>query len=1831
MEKDMRQTMIAARSAYIKALRAALLGPGSEGALPDAANELIHTSPISRYSIGILFPQEHLPCHDSDTALVFDVEKTAGSGVEAVPHHRKGSSEEDGEERLDEALNMSAQYTPSSMGMTFLVRGACSAVRGRVSYATYRRARPTDCLLPCTLPAGYVMAEEYTALVSYDRGVGMLRLKRAITEDEQKALLQKNPAGDAADETLKACLRRLYVCQRQGYVREPHTPPAFTADFSGGQDAVQIPLQTSGTAAVNIVALRKHLGAQLWSVTIMLVNAQHMAEAGAAKPGSCLFQPHLEIDTRQNDFILMDSGSIIDPCGMDEEEDALALLYRHKKSYGTGLGTAVDWAVNAAGHGKIWTDFFPAVQVPPMDFSLPPNGRIEESALSMKHLSDLSAAHKEQQIASLSALVELYAEWIAAQRRQAQTLAPQFTAAAKRHMDECTRACARMRAGLRVLRQNAVAYTAFTLANRAMFMQRLHGAVQAKMAAIRADRYPDDADIAAWLDAVDYRTASDETARWRPFQIAFFLMNIDAVIDSTSPARDLIDLIWFPTGGGKTEAYLGLTAFTIFYRRLAYPKEADGTAVIMRYTLRLLAAQQFTRAATLICACELIRRDMGQTPACASPPLGGAPISIGLWIGGKHTPNRVDGKDGAAEHLDILLNSTPQNVRANKEKHHKFQVLKCPWCGTKLVQDAARDHLIGAWGYRVDAAQKHFSMYCPHPRCPFHDVLPIQVVDEELYRTPPTLLFGTVDKFAMLPWNGKIGAFFATDSANRTPELIIQDELHLISGALGTLVGLFETAVDALCMQKGIAPKIIASTATIRHAKAQCAALYNRDVAQFPPPGLCAEDSFFAKESVLAPERGIYGRIYVGFMPSGKTRTMMEVHTIAALLQYLAAADLPEDVKDKFWTLTVYFNSLKDLGSASSLIADDVMNKMRDIATCLGVPRRPPLRVNELTSRVSMTELGETLDQLERLTYAAENRRQHRYASDLVLATNMISVGIDVARLNVMLMEGQPKLTSEYIQASSRVGRSYPGLVFVQYDAARSRDRSHYEQFCAYHTSFYRFVEPTGATPFSRPARARALHSVLITLLRQREGLMSDASATDFDAHAFADTIADIEAFITKRVEGIKTRLGDGTGADAEELRTEIRAFFDLWQRLVKESQSAASDKTLYFGRRFMREAPKAEERRLLRQYKSEGDDPAIETLTSMRSVDTAARGSVLIGRIPMNEERVSCSLNGDAYTVRAAQAVLRFGPGAMVDFPAQTLVTAAPKYWKKIKPIYDERFARALGVGYFAVPTHITYERFPAWYLCPVCRTFQPLTKWIAAHRKHAAPETLKKDPHMVHRLYCTACNKDLIPARIVTICEKGHLNDFPWVAWVHARAGRTVCAAPQLHLSSKVAGISGLDGLIVSCACGARTSLKGACEPDIFKKLAQTHPGFDFLCAGHHPFRHEKEHCTCHPRTVQRGASSIYFPVLCNSLVIPPYADRLNVRIEQSRTFAALTAEMAQYASDKRTEPAQQKIAAWAWNLAKELHAPRAEIMKILQRKYMSPAKEHSGLPGTSYRYEEYAALIGKMPAGKLSSFGDFSRETMDIAAYGVPHISAISLIDKVRVVNALVGFSRIQPTTGPGSSGFVPIKGKDAHFYPAYEVRGEGIFIALDACAIADWTQRHPILSVRAAGISAHYNETPRGKLCPRTITPAFLMLHTLAHLLIAQLSFSCGYNVASLGERIYYAEEPQEQMSGIFIYTASGDAEGTLGGLVRQGRADAFPRIFRQALRRALVCSNDPVCRTSGGQGRDALNLAACHACALLPETCCEEGNTLLDRSMLIGTYEAPDIGFWRDFC
>jgi len=603
-------------------------------------------------------------------------------------------------------------------------------------------------------------------------------------------------------------------------------------------------------------------------------------------------------------------------------------------------------------------------------------------------------------------------------------------------------------------------------------------------------------------------------------------------------------------------------------------------------------------------------------------------------------------------------------------------------------------------------------------------------------------------------------------------------------------------------------------------------------------------------------------------------------------------------------------------------------------------------------------------------------------------------------------------------------------------------------------------------------------------------------------------------------------------------------------------------------------------------------------------------------------------ALNKVTHSVRAAQAVLQYSVGAMVDFPDQTLMTAAPETWSDTQRISDDRFAKALGVDHFALPTKISYSRFPEWYFCPKCRKFQPIGKWVSDYRKRSKPQALERDSHMTKRLQCMECRQDLVVARIVTVCEHGHINDFPWVKWVHKQSKKPICGNPSLFFKTGASGTEGLEGLNISCSCGAWATLKGAFEKDCFEKLDKDAENEIFRCEGGHPHKNVKEKCVLYPRTAQRGSSSVYFPVLYSSLVIPPYADKLNVRIEKSGAFADCEATLSTV-PEMRATILERYFAEWAGKIAQEVGAPRASIETILQRKWFDDGETEVDVTSVKYKAEEYEALSGKMSTPS-SSLGDFSREGVrnELFQDRLPHIKAISLIDKVRVVNALIGFSRINPVSGGKDDGFVHIKEQETRWYPAYEVRGEGIFIEFEQSSIDTWIVEHPVIGERAEKINRAYANSFIGQNHPRTITPKFLLLHTISHLLIKQLSFECGYSIANLSERLYCAEASDgKQMAGIFIYTASGDSEGTLGGLVRQGKPDAFPQIFKRAIDGAKTCSNDPVCILSHGQGRESLNLAACHACALLPETCCEERNGFLDRGIVIGTYEEPQIGFY----
>lgn len=604
--------------------------------------------------------------------------------------------------------------------------------------------------------------------------------------------------------------------------------------------------------------------------------------------------------------------------------------------------------------------------------------------------------------------------------------------------------------------------------------------------------------------------------------------------------------------------------------------------------------------------------------------------------------------------------------------------------------------------------------------------------------------------------------------------------------------------------------------------------------------------------------------------------------------------------------------------------------------------------------------------------------------------------------------------------------------------------------------------------------------------------------------------------------------------------------------------------------------------------------------------------------------------LNRVTHSVRAAQAVLQYGVGAMVDFPDQTLVTSAPEYWSGITRIFDDRFAKALDVDFFGSPTDIAYSRFPEWYFCPKCRLFQPMKKWVKTYKEKMPAKVLEYDSEMVNHIQCTKCKQDLVPSRIVTVCERGHLNDFPWVKWVHIRSKRQVCGSPELKFKTGASGTEGLEGLSIECSCGARTTLRDAFSKDIFSEIDTEDELYGLRCEGMHPFKHTKDKCGCYPKTVQRGASSVYFPVTHSSLVIPPYANKLNKKIESSSAYEECVIKIEDEDTfEEKQDLIKKRFTKWVEKIANEIGAKYADVEKIMSDKWLRPDIDKLDVTSVKYRFDEYMALTGEISVPE-SERGDFSIEMMPVEEYQLPHVKMVTLVDKIRVVNALVGFSRIDPAFNSESKGFVSVKRDETRWYPAYEVRGEGIFIEFDHDDIDKWIESHKEVAQRAARLNYNYAESYIGRNNPREISAKFILLHTISHLLISQLSFECGYSIASLSERIYCAEDNDgKQMAGILIYTASGDSEGTLGGLVRQGRPDAFPRIFKKALKSAETCSNDPICITSRGQGRDSLNLAACHACALLPETCCEERNSFLDRAMVMGTFEDNQMGFWSE--
>lgn len=883
-----------------------------------------------------------------------------------------------------------------------------------------------------------------------------------------------------------------------------------------------------------------HLPSGTRSVSVFLVNNRTPVVPEHGEPDlAYAFQPELAV---RSDRPFVPRPDLRGARTAEWDEQVADLHYADTPEYATGHGVSAEWDLITGACHLLRTAWIPSAEVEKTETVNAPGVEIFMEVLGA--LVDGAAAKS-----ALQPLVVQYRGWIETQRERIGTLPKARRETARELLRAASLAADRIECGIQVVAQDADVLDAFRMANRAV---------------ARALR----------------KRLGAENPSWRTFQLAFILLNLPGLADPHDSNRETVDLLFFPTGGGKTEAYLGLAAFAMVLRRLRHPGEKGlagaGVSVIMRYTLRLLTLDQLARAAGLVCALELERGN-------DATRYGAWPFEIGLWVGKAATPN-ILGKRG-----DGRSDSARKRVRDfKKDPGHEpspIPLENCPWCGERFEP--------ASFSLEPDSDHpRELRIVCANFECDFtrDRALPIVAIDEPLYRRLPAFLIATVDKFASLPWVGQAGALLGgADRADASgfygaaepgkgtrlaaplapPDLVIQDELHLISGPLGTMTGLYEAAIEALCVReidgRQVMPKIIASTATVRRAQDQIQALFARPLTQvFPPPGPDRRDSFFAQTRRASQ---VPARRYLGIASQGRNPKVMMRKVWLALMgaaercyRDAGGHDNQENPADPYMTMLGYFNSLRELGGARRILEEEVQNTIKSygirkrIGEARGFfqDRKNFSEVVELTSRVSTDKVA---DARRRLGVGFHDIKQR---VDCAIATNMISVGLDVPRLGLMVVLGQPKTHAEYIQATSRVGRAdaRPGLVVTLLNVHKPRDRSHYERFRHYHETFYRSVEISSVTPFSARALDRGFAGVLVGLARHAESSLTPPQG--------AERIADVRAVLERRlVEVFLERVRQQPFSDEEEREERLRSvqnrivdLLDSWRKIRDEYQA---------------------------------------------------------------------------------------------------------------------------------------------------------------------------------------------------------------------------------------------------------------------------------------------------------------------------------------------------------------------------------------------------------------------------------------------------------------------------------------------------------------------------------------------------------------------------------------------------------------------------------------------------------------------------------------------------
>lgn len=862
-----------------------------------------------------------------------------------------------------------------------------------------------------------------------------------------------------------------------------------------------------------------------------------------------------------------------------KEENKLNFLYRNIKDYAVGHLCSADWNFSEEEKVKhVFSEFIPSYETPDIEpiprnkYSeyIAENGKMvprpllkSDKCLQFKWLSTLKKTSDAEIRDELLLFVDTYGNWV---NELVNHLSNEEMSFGKVNIEACKKDYFRMRTNVKQILSDKDNMLAFRLMNTAMFMQLWHNNKKNKLDVFDLPVFNEE-----YYESVeDDIFQKDVPAAWRPFQLAFILLNLDGIIQHPNDKEwkyrnECVDLVWFPTGGGKTEAYLGIIGMNIIVRRRKYAEKGYGVSTIMRYTLRLLTNQQFQRALSLILALEQVRK-------WEKYRLGDEEISIGLYVGANSLPNTRKG-NGKSKGLEE--EATEWHNRKEGENNTKIPLDKCPWCGNRLEY--------------VDNA-----FCCSSMDCTYEDGLPVRLCDEDIYSNPPTLLFGTVDKFASIAHkvsNSKTSddsrrLFGKTGGFNRLPpDLIIQDELHLLLGPLGSAVSLFECAIDQLCTRdNGTRPKIISSTATTRNTDLQIRALYDRDLNIFPKNGIDYDDSFFAFYKRSENNHHFDSkRKYIGIMPTGRTQMTAQMRLTAILFVHRALFEIDhledaeyEKVANNYFSVISYFNSLKEVGKTDALFYIEYVKYLNrlykrvlrngDLMECF---YSTELTESEISGRLSAGDVNKTFTEVSR-KWSLKNRLPHKEEDkwveailppDYILATNMISVGLDVSRFNTIIMNSMPRNIAEYIQASSRVARNVQGLVITLHNPFRSRDVSHFEKFREFHEKLYYYVEPISITPFSKKSVDKYFSLYMASIIRHSFPELADGnSARNMNSEDLKIKVRDkIIQYIENRyyrTQNLPSELELQRGLLTSELKDNIERYvneaLEQWQSMAK-------------------------------------------------------------------------------------------------------------------------------------------------------------------------------------------------------------------------------------------------------------------------------------------------------------------------------------------------------------------------------------------------------------------------------------------------------------------------------------------------------------------------------------------------------------------------------------------------------------------------------------------------------------------------------------------------------